>query len=79
MGPGKPTRTVDLRPLIETIEFGDGVLTMRLRFVEQRTVRPAELLTELGLAAEKYGHLLRRVEVQWDSQIADAPTAGSDP
>ncbi len=48
---------------------GQG-LRMQLAFNEQRTARPAEVLTALGLAAARYVHRLRRAAVHWDMEIA---------
>jgi len=67
-GPGKPTRAVDIRPYIDRLEVEGGWLRLHLRFAQQRTARPSEILTELGLAAS-CGHRLRRGAVQWDIEL----------
>lgn len=74
-GPHKGARTVDIRPYIESIALDGDVLRMMLRFSEQRSARPFELLTELGLAAEAYNHRLWRGDVQWNMELT-GPTAG---
>ncbi len=73
--PGRPTRPFDIRPYVLELALRGSVLRMRLGFVEQRTARPAEVITELGLAAGRYNHRLRRADVQWDIAIA-GPEAG---
>jgi radical SAM-linked protein len=75
MGPGRPTRPVDLRPGIERLEGTDGVLRMRLRAGAQPAARPSEIITELGLPAGSYVHRLRRVAVRWDTELS-GPDAG---
>ena len=65
-GPGKPARTLDIRPYIAALELEAGTLRMTLQFSEQRTARPAEVLAELGLAAVDHQHRLRRTEIRWN-------------
>jgi radical SAM-linked protein len=60
------TTTIDIRPFIEDIQLDGRELRLHLRVQQQRSARPTEILTELGLAAEAYLHRLRRVDVQWD-------------
>jgi len=58
---------LDLRPLLEELTLREGVLSMRLRTDHGGSVRPREVLAELGLAeVEHQGvHLTRTtVEVQ---------------
>ncbi|GAG44513.1 unnamed protein product, partial [marine sediment metagenome] len=38
--PGKPSRTIDIRPYIETLTLEGRTLSMRLAFMAQRTARP---------------------------------------
>ncbi len=75
-GPRKPARPVDLRPYIEQLEMAGDCLRLRLRFVEQRTARPSEVITELGLAPAAHHHRLRRADVQWDTELAAAADGG---
>ncbi len=72
--PGKPTQHIDIRPYIREVELEGRVLRLHLAIESQRTARPAEILTELGLTAETYNHRVRRVAVQWDIELA-GPTA----
>jgi radical SAM-linked protein len=74
-GPGKPTRPIDIRPYIGKFELDGYRLRFELRCVEQRTARPSEVITALGLAAETYNHRLRRAAVQWNRELT-GPTAG---
>jgi radical SAM-linked protein len=68
--PGRPTRPIDIRPYLIQLALTAGSLRMELAFVEQRTARPAEVLTALGLAAARCTHRLRRAAVHWDMDIA---------
>ena len=74
-GPFKRPHPIDIRPYIERLELDGQRLRLALRFVEQRTARPSEVITELGLAPHKYQHRLWRVDVQWDLELA-RPTEG---
>ncbi len=65
-GPGRPARPFDLRPYIEKLELRGATLWMALRFVQQRTTRPAEVITALGLSPDTYSTGVRRVTVRWD-------------
>jgi radical SAM-linked protein len=40
---------VEVRPYVEQLELDSGVLRMRLRFTQQGTARPREILAALGL------------------------------
>ena len=76
-GPNKPSRMVDIRPLIETVTLDGHTLTMQLVFVDQSTARPVEVLTALSLPAETYHHRVRQVEVEWDIALAESPPGHS--
>jgi radical SAM-linked protein len=65
-GPGKPDRPFDIRPYIDKLELRGATLWMELRFVQQRTTRPAEVITALGLSPDTYSTAVRRVTVRWD-------------
>lgn len=73
--PGRRPQTVDIQPYIEHIELNGHTLVLRLRVAAQRSARPAEILTKLGLAADAHQHRVRRGEIQWDLQFA-APDPG---
>jgi radical SAM-linked protein len=68
-GPEKPGVLIDIRPYIDQLELNGRRLRFVLRFAEQRTARPSEVITELGLPAADYNHRLRRVAVQWDMEL----------
>lgn len=77
-GPHKPARAIDIRPYIQDIELDGSVLRLFLRIADQRSARPAEVLTALGLDAEVYHHQLRRAEVQWDMPFAGSLIGPAD-
>ena len=65
-GPGKPRKTIDMRPYIELIELQPTLLRLRLRIDNQQTVRLAELITELGLDPQVMLPRSQRVAVHWN-------------
>lgn len=67
-GPQRPRRRIDIRPYIDHLELDGHRLRLMLSYDRQRTARPAEIITELGLAAEAYQHRLRRTEIQWEHE-----------
>lgn len=69
-GPGKPLRTLDIRPFIEALVRDGSKLTMALVFEGQLSARPGEVLTILELDPGRYECRARRVEVTWDIPIA---------
>jgi radical SAM-linked protein len=71
LGRGRPARVLDIRPPIEELSLDGPVLRMRLRCLEQGTVRPYEILTELGLAADAYSNRVCRTEVRLDLELAE--------
>lgn len=64
--PRRPPRPVDIRTSIETLTLDGGHLHLHLRVENQRTARPSEILTLLGLPADAYAHRVRRTKVDWD-------------
>jgi radical SAM-linked protein len=68
-GPGRASRPIDIRPYIEQLQLEGGRLRIVLRCNQQRTARPSEVITELGLRAAAYSGRLRRSEVQWDMEL----------
>ena len=75
-GAKKPSRAINIRPYIETVTLDGRTLSMQLTFTGQRTARPIELLTALSLPSTEYGHRIRRVQVEWDIELA-GPTGRS--
>lgn len=61
---GRP-RQVDVRTYIEELSLEGDRLSMRLRLAGQRTARPSEILTALGLDPARHHHRTRRVEMNW--------------
>lgn len=72
-GPGKPLRTLDIRPFIQSLTLDGPRLRMALAFEGQLSARPAEILTVLALDPGRYECCARRVEVTWDMPIAVGP------
>lgn len=69
LGPKRPARPINIRPYIENIVWDGQGLCMRLVYEQQRSARPSEILTALGLAADRYNHRVRRTEVEWDIEL----------
>jgi len=65
-GPGRPGRPVDIRPYLATLDLTDRRLSLRFHVVNQRTARPVEVLTALGLAASTCNHRVHRGEIRWE-------------
>jgi|GEM_PF-221885 len=61
-------RQIDIRPYIERLELDGARLRLVLRFVAQRSARPSEVITILGLSPEAYLHRLRRTAIQWKTE-----------
>ena len=68
-GPNRPARPINIRPYIEDIVWDGQSLRMRLIYEQQRSARPSEILTVLGLAADRYNHRVRRTKVEWDIEL----------
>jgi radical SAM-linked protein len=73
-GPGRASRAIDIRPYLERIQLTGRRLGLRLRYRDQRTARPSEIINELGLAADAYNHRVRRAAVQWDTELCGPET-----
>jgi hypothetical protein len=67
-GPRRPTQQVDIRPYIDETEWDGRALRVHLKIAAQRSARPSEVLTKLGLSAESYAHRLWRTAVQWNNE-----------
>ena len=63
---GRHTRTLDIKPFLESLRLDGRTLWMQLRITEQQTARPTEILTALGLVPDAYVHRVQRSEVTWD-------------
>lgn len=64
-GESSPTRRVDIRPFIDRIDIADENLVMVLHVTPRGSVRPAEVLSALGMKDEAILNRVRRIEVQW--------------
>ncbi|MGD8451756.1 MAG: TIGR03936 family radical SAM-associated protein [Phycisphaerae bacterium] len=60
---------LDIRPYLETLTLDGPVLRIQLRCDGQRTARPSEILTALGLAGDAHNHAVCRCEVRWDMEL----------
>lgn len=65
-GADGPLHWVDIRPYLGGMAMEGRWLRMHLRIEQQRTARPDELFTELGLSASKCVHRTHRRDIQWD-------------
>lgn len=65
----RATRPLDIRPFVEALTLDGSVLRIHLRCDAQRTARPSEILTVLGLAGDAYNHCVCRSEVRWDMEM----------
>lgn len=70
VGPDKPARAIDIRPLIESLVLDGVVLRMRVVFEGQRSARPIEIVESLGLPPAEYEHRVRLAHVTWDMELA---------
>jgi radical SAM-linked protein len=68
-GPDRPARAINIRPYIENIVWDGQGLCMCLVYEAQRSARPSEILTALGLAGDRYNHRVRRTKVEWDIEL----------
>ncbi len=69
-GPSKPVRDIDIRPYVGELALEGRMLRMRLRITENGSAKPAEVLNELGLAAEEYVSITRRTHVEWNVDLS---------
>lgn len=69
--PGTAPRRLDLRPMVDALEMIGAELHMRLKYVDQRTARPTEILELLGLDAARFAHRITRASVEWDTILFD--------
>ncbi len=70
--PGKPAKTVDVRPYLVSLNLAGRTLWMRLTFDGQRSARPTEILSALGLDGERLSHRIRRAEITWNMPLRAA-------
>lgn len=69
--PGTAARRIDIRPMIESISASAKGLCMELKYVDQRTARPTEILELLGLDAARYACRITRDRIEWDTKLFD--------
>lgn len=61
----KVSRTVDIRPFIDTIRVSGRELLVSVYVTDSGSATPAEVCSALGMEADAINHLVRRVEIQW--------------
>jgi radical SAM-linked protein len=65
--PGRSSgRRVDLRAFIDQIEPRGASLWMKVRVMDGSSLRPAELLTALGVNPQEGQHRMRRTAIHWE-------------
>lgn len=57
---------IDVRSFVDSITLENRMVRMALRLDGQRTAKPTEIITELGLSADAYRCRVRRAQVDWD-------------
>lgn len=78
-GPDKPAQTVDIRPFVESMKVLSDCLRMTFSFQLQRSARPADVYTILGLDAQRYESRTTRVAVEWNNiSAAEKPSAAEN-
>jgi radical SAM-linked protein len=82
--PGKPTRTIDLRPFLRDLRVhdrgqGEARLEIELALTEAGTARPEEVLGLLGLEDLLHTSLLERTGLELDDRPGGPTTAGPIP
>lgn len=77
--PGKPPKTVDVRPFLDSLHLAGHTLWMRLTFDGPRSARPTEILSALGLDGVRLAHRVRRAGITWNMPwTAAADTAAEE-
>ena len=61
------SKTLNIRPFINTLEMTGGELMIRVHLTQSGTVRPRELLEVLGLPVDEHMIRLHRSNVTWDT------------
>ena len=56
---------LDIRPLVQEVGFENGTLTILIRFVDNRTATPRDVLRALSLPWEELRHKTRRRNIGW--------------
>jgi radical SAM-linked protein len=65
------SRTVDIRPFIDTIRVSGCELLVSVYITYSGSAAPAEVCRALGMEADAINHLVRRVEIQWHESQAN--------
>lgn len=68
-GPGRTPQPGDIRANLESLSVSGSTLEVELRFADQRTARPTEILEALQLPAETYAHRMHRRRVEWNMDV----------
>ena len=76
-GGAKPARTVDLRPYLVDASIREGILRWTVRVTDAGSIRPAELLSAVGLAPDAWQHRVRRTAIRWREEAPSRPTCST--
>ncbi len=69
-GPKRGRRTIDIRPFVRSLERAGDELKMVLTLDGQRSARPVEIATALGLDGATLHHRVCRTGIEWNSEMA---------
>ena len=64
---GQREKEIDLRAYLHAAAIKDQTLCWTVRVTNSGTLRPAEMLTALGLNPKEWHHRVRRIAVQWSN------------
>ncbi len=62
---GKSEKLIDLRPFVENLRIAAGTLVMTLKFIDNHTAAPRDVLTALSVSWEQARHKVHRKKIGW--------------
>ncbi len=62
------TRRIDLRPYLDTIEVAGDHTCFSIHVTGGGSVKPSEVCDVMGIGSEHTAHMIRRLEVTWQSR-----------
>lgn len=69
-GPKRGRRSLDVRPFVRSLELSGDALKMVLTLDGQRSARPVEIATALGLDGSTLHHRVCRTAIEWNREMA---------
>ena len=69
-GPKRGRRSIDIRPFVRCLALEGAELKMVLTLDGQRSARPVEIATALGLDGSTLHHRVCRTAIEWNRQMA---------